>query len=232
MLRIVNDVLDISKLESGKLELEERDFDLIQLLDGIANSMKTHITQTHKEPVDFVYHIESNVPQIICSDSVRLLQIAYNLLSNASKFTETGKVEFHISTLSWNEAKANKYIVTEDDEEESFTDKDNSKGSSKEEFAVGLLKSMEEGATAATSRSSSTRSHVLKIRVTDSGCGIPAHRIDSIFEPFSQSKISDYRKFGGTGLGLSIIARLTRSMVRIFPLLALFVGLFVSLITA
>jgi signal transduction histidine kinase len=76
MLRIVNDVLDISKIESGKLELEKHDFNLRQLLEGVATSTRAQIKQTNKLPIDFNFSIEKDVPTIVSGDSARLLQIA------------------------------------------------------------------------------------------------------------------------------------------------------------
>ena len=198
MLRIVNDVLDISKLESGKLELEERDFDLRQLLQGIATSMGTHIRQTHDEPVDFIFDLAEKVPLVVSGDSVRLMQIAYNLLSNASKFTEKGHIEFSVQVIPYETALKNKLIEVEQEE---LKDDD---------FNVDLLKSTEEDK--GSTRSSSPDYIILKIAVSDTGCGISQDRIHRIFEPFSQSKLSDYRKHGGTGLGLSIVACLTKIM--------------------
>ena len=201
MLRIVNDVLDISKLESGKLELEEREFCLRQLFDGVACALRTHIQQTHKDRIDFTFTLDEKVPKVVCGDSVRILQIVYNLLSNASKFTSSGYVDFSVSVVNYADALANKWIDTDDTV---------SKDSTNEEFSVELL-GMANGISQ-NARQPDDDLAILKIVVSDSGCGIPPDRIGRIFEPFSQSKISDYREYGGTGLGLSIIARLTKSM--------------------
>lgn len=225
MLRIVNDVLDVSKLESGKLVMEIRDFDLRMLMHGAAASMKTHIEKSSIDnenakgtstPVDFQFEMDDSVPKIVKSDSVRLLQIVYNLLTNAAKFTEEGSIKFLVTTESYTEAKRKGFITIEaGNNEESFASEQSSGDRHDQEendFGTSLLASMEEGCTRTAPDEATEKRVILKIQVIDTGCGIPAERVRTIFEPFSQSKISDYRKHGGTGLGLSIISRLSESM--------------------
>lgn len=203
MLRIVNDVLDISKIESGKLELEKHDFNLRQLLEGVATSTRAQIKQAPAElPIKFNFSIEKEVPTIVSGDSARLLQIAYNLLSNASKFTEKGYVDFSVSVVDYDEAVKNKLIDVGDEESEDDS-------SDAEDFTMDLLRPEED---CKRPRINYVDSTILRVVVSDTGCGIAAERLHSIFEPFSQSKLSDYRTHGGTGLGLSILSRITKSM--------------------
>jgi signal transduction histidine kinase len=75
MLRLVNDVLDLSKLESGKLELEERDFDIREMMLNIASITDTQIQLKHGGAVQFKFKMSPDVPQIVRGDSVRILQI-------------------------------------------------------------------------------------------------------------------------------------------------------------
>lgn len=75
MLRLVNDVLDLSKLESGKLEIEERDFDIREMMQNIAAITDTQVQLKHGDDVQFKFEMSPDVPQIVRGDSVRILQI-------------------------------------------------------------------------------------------------------------------------------------------------------------
>lgn len=175
MLRLVNDVLDISKLESGKLQLELVDFDLRQLLQGVARSnitaqskIKTSDSKMNKHKnVDFEFSLDESVPQVVQSDSVRMLQIIYNLLTNASKFTEEGRVLFSVTTISYEDAVQKRYIASEESDEKVESDEsDHSDG----DFSKGLLESMEGGVR--KDSFSSDHSAILKISVSDTGKSI------------------------------------------------------------
>lgn len=82
MLRLVNDVLDLSKIESGKLELEEQEFNIEEFFCDLASTMGRQIEHKSNGNVKFVYNAGPNMPKIVKGDSVRLLQIAHNILSN------------------------------------------------------------------------------------------------------------------------------------------------------
>lgn len=87
LLRVINDVLDFSKIESGSLELEEQDFDLRDCVEGVLDIFAEKATQ-----IDLVYQIDPNVPSQICGDPIRLRQVLINLVNNAMKFTSKGEV--------------------------------------------------------------------------------------------------------------------------------------------
>jgi len=89
LLRIINDILDISKIESGKLEFEYIPFDLKEIFD----SCKSSITPRFNEKmIELVFHADNTPGKMLLGDPVRLRQVIMNLLSNAVKFTETGTV--------------------------------------------------------------------------------------------------------------------------------------------
>jgi signal transduction histidine kinase len=77
MLRLVNDVLDLSRLESGKLELEEINFDFREMIANIAAISETQVQINHDTDVEFRFKLGGNVPKIVCSDSSRILQVSY-----------------------------------------------------------------------------------------------------------------------------------------------------------
>ncbi|HNH09495.1 MAG TPA: ATP-binding protein, partial [Leptospiraceae bacterium] len=93
LLIIINDILNISKLESGSISLEELPFDLSRSAADTVQIVQNEIRQK-KLYLDF--HIDNDVPQFIIGDESRLRQILLNLLNNAVKFTNTGGIDFSI----------------------------------------------------------------------------------------------------------------------------------------
>ena len=156
LLAIINDILDISKIESGSLELESIPFDLPGLVDTTARLLAGRGTQ---RPVELLCDVRADVPRTVRGDPGRLRQILTNLLGNALKFTERGEV-----------------VVT-----------------------VRLTATQGGLAT-------------VQFSVRDTGIGIPADKLDVIFEQFRQADASTTRRYGGTGLGLAIVRRLVTIM--------------------
>lgn len=93
LLRIINDILDYSKLESGKMRLEEMRFDLHALLQRVA---QVYEKIAKEKGLVFFRTFSNSVPRYIRGDSLRLRQILHNLLSNAIKFTPKGRVQMSI----------------------------------------------------------------------------------------------------------------------------------------
>lgn len=93
LMGIINDILDISKIEAGKLELELDYVDLIQLIDETITVIER---SAHKKGLELILDIPSNIPRIVECDSLRLKQVLINLLGNAIKFTEKGEVELKV----------------------------------------------------------------------------------------------------------------------------------------
>lgn len=94
LLTIINDILDISKIEANKIELEDRDFVLESVLENV-ETMVTH--KIREKGLDFHIEQEPGLPEVIVGDSIRLGQIILNLVSNAVKFTDRGAVTIHLS---------------------------------------------------------------------------------------------------------------------------------------
>ncbi|MBW2310138.1 MAG: response regulator [Deltaproteobacteria bacterium] len=89
LLNIINDILDISKVEAGHLDLDEVDFDLGELIEKTCDIMAT---RAHKKGLELAFHVTPDVPCQLVGDPVRLSQILINLIGNAVKFTENGEV--------------------------------------------------------------------------------------------------------------------------------------------
>ncbi len=93
LLQIINDILDLSKIEAGKLRMEDITFDLHEILDDVT---KLIFLSASKKGLESELIVEENVPRYIKGDPLRLKQILLNLLSNALKFTEHGKIQVRV----------------------------------------------------------------------------------------------------------------------------------------
>ena len=89
LLTVINDILDFSKIESGKLELEVVDFDLREMVEGVARLLSI---QAHAKGLEITAHIDPKMPELVRADPSRLRQILLNLGGNAVKFTHRGEV--------------------------------------------------------------------------------------------------------------------------------------------
>ncbi|NPA93930.1 MAG: response regulator [Thermodesulfobacteria bacterium] len=89
LLNLVNDILDLSKIEAGKMELEETDFQLLDVMENMAD-MFTEIAS--EKSIEFIIDIAPDVPNPLIGDPMRLGQLLTNLVSNAIKFTDQGQV--------------------------------------------------------------------------------------------------------------------------------------------
>jgi len=96
LLEIINEILDISKIEADKLELEEIEFSIRDLIQKVVNLLSIKIFQ---EKLEFVCEIDPNLPDILIGDPLRIRQILINLLSNAVKFTEEGTISIAVKML-------------------------------------------------------------------------------------------------------------------------------------
>ena len=89
LLMVLNDILDYSKIEAGKLELEDRDFDLRDSVGDILHTMSPRAVEKH---IELVLKVGRDVPRILTGDLTRLRQVIVNLVGNALKFTDSGEV--------------------------------------------------------------------------------------------------------------------------------------------
>lgn len=132
-------IVDLSKLEEGRLHIDESDFDLHEMIANIANITKTQIESKHEGNVQFEFKMEQNVPRIVCGDAERVLQMVYNLLSNACKYTEQGFVKFSISGVDFAKATADG-LINLPASQASTRDQEN-----ETDFSMSLLQNAEEG---------------------------------------------------------------------------------------
>ena len=94
LLRLINEVLDMARIESGRIALTDEEFDLSELVDNLINMVKTGIEEHHHTLEVNVNHIEH---EAVCGDSLRIQQVFINLMSNAIKYTpDGGRITFSI----------------------------------------------------------------------------------------------------------------------------------------
>ena len=96
LMALINDVLDLSKIESGKLELEQQPIEIRQLVEDLGHLYRHQIEDKRLE---FCTHVDSSLPQYILGDRTRLWQILTNLVSNSVKFTLKGKVSLTLKQV-------------------------------------------------------------------------------------------------------------------------------------
>ncbi len=98
LLMLINDILDISKMESGLLELENTEFDLNNLIEQVLSMFNP---QAVKKGIKLYLNRDANIPEIVKGDADRLKQILINLIGNAFKFTEKGEITLSVSCIAF-----------------------------------------------------------------------------------------------------------------------------------
>ena len=152
LIVLINDILDLAKVDAGKMVFERVPFNLSASFYAMLHLFETKIQE---KKLEFIKEFDEKIPQMLIGDPVRLHQIVLNLVSNALKFTNEGRIRVSVKMIGQDEEK------------------------------VDLLFSVE-----------------------DTGIGIPADKLDSIFTDFQQAFNGTSRVYGGTGLGLAIVKRL------------------------
>ncbi|KAI0514212.1 hypothetical protein KFK09_010247 [Dendrobium nobile] len=191
LLRLLNNILDLSKVESGKLILEEAEFDLGRELEGIVDIFSV---QYANQKVDIILDLSDDLPNIVKGDSARIVQIFTNLISNSSKFTSEG----HIILRGW--------CTT-------------AKNSNSPEWPMGQkmpahahIKKTKQNVIDLKADSEKKNAIAIWFEVEDTGCGIDPNKWETVFESFEQGDPSTTRTHGGTGLGLCIVRNLVNKM--------------------
>jgi signal transduction histidine kinase/ligand-binding sensor domain-containing protein len=111
LMNVINDVLDYSKIESGKLELDYHEFDLRKCIKEVFSLFALKVSQSD---ICLESSVEPNIPTLIYGDSYRLKQILINLVGNAMKFTNTGRVDVRVSCQELPDSKLRLYIEVAD----------------------------------------------------------------------------------------------------------------------
>lgn len=97
LLELVNDILDLSKIESGKIELEKYAFDFMYLMNSLTNIFQGKLINTN---IDFTIDVDESIPRYLYGDSHKVRQVLINIIGNAIKFTEKGYVKLNAKLRS------------------------------------------------------------------------------------------------------------------------------------
>jgi PAS domain S-box-containing protein len=111
LLSLVNDILDYSKIEAGKLNLEETDFDLYEMLE---NAVDLVILEAHKKNLEVILSVAPDLSHRLRGDPARLRQIVINLFNNAVKFTSEGEIQIVVEEAGEDESQSTVKITVKD----------------------------------------------------------------------------------------------------------------------
>ena len=111
LLTIINDILDHSKIEAGKLDLEPIEFNLVETLGEVAKTLRARASQ---KGLDLSCRIQPSVPEFLVADPTRLRQILVNLVGNAIKFTERGEVRIQVKLNSESQSEVGLHFAVSD----------------------------------------------------------------------------------------------------------------------
>jgi len=111
LLSLINDILDFSKIESGKIDIEEIDFDIEVLAHDVCELIRPRISE---KGVELLCRIGDDVPSQIRCDPYRFRQILVNLMGNAAKFTEKGEIELSVDVEDRKEDRLKLHVMIRD----------------------------------------------------------------------------------------------------------------------
>ena len=194
LLNLITDILDISKIEAGKMSLYLESFDISTLIVEVQKTVqplikkKTNTLEVHGAASLGTMH----------ADRTKIKQLLLNLISNSAKFTENGRIVLSVTRESQGEEN----------------------GNSKRDIKVLLANGESSVVSSATLDSASMpdagnddqTSDWVIFSVSDTGIGMTPEQAAKIFQPFVQADNSTTKKYGGTGLGLAICQRFCEMM--------------------
>jgi signal transduction histidine kinase/CheY-like chemotaxis protein len=188
LLGLINNVLDLSKIESGRTTLNEKNFDLYRLLTDIEDMFRL---KADDKKLQLLVDYAPEVPRYIRTDEVKLRQVLINLINNGIKFTEEGGVTLRVKA--------------EIEEEDAKSKGQGDKGTERRrEFEEDISASPRLPLPASSN-------YRLDFEVEDTGMGIAAAELDRLFEAFAQTETGKEAQ-EGTGLGLRISRKFVQLM--------------------
>ena len=210
LLEVINDVLDYSKIEAGKLDLDRATFSLRTIVNDTLRSLAL---RAHRKGLELVGRVPPYVPDAFVGDAGRLRQVLTNLIGNAIKFTAQGEVVVEAEVLDEEESRLRRQRVGIRGQRTGIRSQES--GVRSQEGVSSLTPDpcpLTPEAVPCPPTPEGERACILLFVVRDTGIGIPRAKQQKIFEAFEQADSSTTRRYGGTGLGLSIAARLVRLM--------------------
>ncbi|AOY79647.2 AAA family ATPase [Moorena producens JHB] len=209
LLTLINDILDLSKIEARKMELYPRDLHLQSFIESVVGIIRM---RANEKDILFQYNPDNNLPHGIKADEKRLRQVLLNLLGNAVKFTDTGQVTLKVNVISLDQPQKTTVQTTLLDAVA------HGEGLCAEPASAPVLMQSLMGETPKTALhrckprgNPQDRAASLRFQVIDTGVGITPEQLEKIFQPFEQ--VGDtQRRAAGTGLGLTITKQLVELM--------------------
>jgi len=199
LLSLINDILEMSKIESGRTQLNESSFNLIKLLETLEEMFRLKAVS---KKLQLNFEVADGVPHFVNGDECKLRQILINLLGNAIKFTETGSVTLQVKM------KVEESLAVETAEFRDIQTKPTGAGS--EQSAPGDFDWVDANSIRPVFLQYSEFVR-LQFEIEDTGPGIAAEEMNKLFEPFEQTK-TGHKSHQGTGLGLPISRKFVQMM--------------------
>jgi len=181
LLRIVNDILDVSKIEAGAVVLDTVEFSVSEVLEQTLAANAVTAVQKH---LDLLCNVDPAMNPWVIGDPTRIRQVVHNFVSNALKFTEHGEVEVSVSQV--------------------MQEVDGNEGGARDVVEVEAGRSTR----VKGSEGEGGKRQLWQVAVRDSGIGIDQRGQRKLFQQFSQVDETPTRSYGGTGLGLFICKEL------------------------
>ena len=199
LLSLINDILEMSKIESGRTQLNESSFNLIKLLETLEEMFRLKAVS---KKLQLNFEVADGVPHFVNGDECKLRQILINLLGNAIKFTETGSVTLQVKM------KVEESLAVETAEFAGLQTKPADAGS--EQSAQADFDCVDANSIRPVFLQYSEFVR-LQFEIEDTGPGIAAEEMNKLFEPFEQTK-TGHKSHQGTGLGLPISRKFVQMM--------------------
>ncbi|MBI2946071.1 MAG: hypothetical protein HYY23_00355, partial [Verrucomicrobia bacterium] len=181
LLGLINDILDLSKIEAGKMTLFLEHFDVSKMIEDVKATVQPLVAK------------KSNALEVECAPDVGIMradltkvrQVLFNLLSNASKFTERGVIALRVQRVVSNQDSV-------------ISDQSSVISNQSERHGSGAL--------------ITDHCSLITFRVSDTGVGMTTEQLSRMFQAFTQADASTTKKYGGTGLGLAISKKFSQMM--------------------
>jgi PAS domain S-box-containing protein len=196
LLTLINQALDLAKIEAGRMLLFPTNFDIYRLLDDLENMLQL---RANERDLQLLFERSEDVPQYVRTDEVKLRQVLINLLSNAIKFTQMGGVSIRVKrqTQSSNQRAADQTFSVQETQTNSECE------SKKIPLEQTISSQFESVNVVEIDDFNKLDSCFLEFEIEDTGVGIAPSELENLFQAFVQTE-SGQKAQKGTGLGLTI----------------------------
>lgn len=213
LLYLVNNILDTGKAEVGDLEVDPKPtkiYDSFERIWGVCSEL------IRRKDLRGTMKIENDLPRTILADPYRLTQIFINIVGNSIKFTDRGSIKINIQWIKDTQEVTEQCFKPypfndEDDQDEGLFEKDQDFSVFKGNYLV-LDTYNRKVLAEEVQPSSDTSQGILKVAITDTGCGMEKEATKKLFNRFTQVTSDASKRKLGTGLGLFIIKELCKKM--------------------